>query len=113
MEGIASVINVTFPQVKTDITNAKEKIFIHELYDSETYANNIAIIKLLFDMVPDGSEFCGLYLEIFTITINYSDHSQKFWHSPTSTWTQQAISMSIKFYDHVVSDQFQITLHYQ
>lgn len=55
VEGIATVVNVTFPlSKKTKAT--KLAITAHADYAVDTHANNIAIVKLNAAVVPDGSE---------------------------------------------------------
>lgn len=53
-EGQASVVNVTFPQMKILIPQLR--IYLHENYDASTFANNLAIIKLKDKTIPDGSK---------------------------------------------------------
>ena len=54
VEGIATVINATFPQYRpTEFVNYKLKVYIHPAYNSTTHADDIAIVKLMTPMTPD------------------------------------------------------------
>ncbi|KAG5671436.1 hypothetical protein PVAND_001632 [Polypedilum vanderplanki] len=65
-EGPASVVNVTFPQMKTLIPHLR--IYIHENYNSTTYDNNLAIVKLMNVAVPDGKTLMYAKLSTNNIT---------------------------------------------
>lgn len=54
VEGIATIINATFPQSK--LTARKLKLSYHPDYDYNTHANNIAIIELDTVILSDTSE---------------------------------------------------------
>ncbi|KAL7022983.1 hypothetical protein ACKWTF_012445 [Chironomus riparius] len=55
VEGIATVINATFPQYRpTEFVNYKLKVYIHPAYNSTTHADDVAIIKLTTPMIPDA-----------------------------------------------------------
>ncbi|KAG5671435.1 hypothetical protein PVAND_001631 [Polypedilum vanderplanki] len=54
VEGVASIVNATFPQVAGNNVATKLQIFIHEGYDQTTYANNIAVIKLSKPAIVDN-----------------------------------------------------------
>ena len=54
IEGIATVVNVTFPLSKKT-KGTKLSITTHADYSATTRANNIALVKLNTAVVPDGS----------------------------------------------------------
>ncbi|XP_070497984.1 ionotropic receptor 21a [Chironomus tepperi] len=74
VEGVATVVNVTFPQYRpTEYVNSKLKVYIHPHYNATTHADDIAIIKLMSAMTPDARTISIARLETNNTADMYVD----------------------------------------